>query len=114
MWEILEFLHTIVNVYTFYLTTTALLKETERTLLGLVAGLNEVLQCLLAALGGLAANDATMLVVLQVLASQTAGGAVSGTMHDFRTCANGLHLAPGLVCLGRTGCSHFTYADIGF
>ncbi len=77
------------------LTAALLGKELELALLGLVASGHQVLQGLLSALGGLAAHDAAMLVVLQGTAGQTTGSVVGGSMHNLGTSANGLHRTTG-------------------
>ena len=99
----------------------ALSEELELTLASLVTGALQTLQGLLAGLGGLAADDATGLVVLEILAGQTTGGVVGSAVHDLGAAANspdltthntGIHilLACVLASLATTlhhHCVHF-------
>ncbi len=78
-------------------------EQLEGTLLGLVTGLDQVLQSLLAALGGLAAHNTTVLVVLEVLAGEATGSVVGGAVHHLGTGANGAHLAAHLGDGGTGG-----------
>ncbi len=94
------------------LTAALLGKELELALLGLVASGYQVLQGLLSALGGLAAHNAAMLVVLHGTAGQTTGGVVGSSMHYLSTGADGLHSTTGHAgsCLAMlagclTGCT---------
>ena len=65
-----------------------LLEELECTLLGLVAGLCEVLQSLLAGGAGLAAYNAAALVHEEVGLAQTTGCALGCSVEDLGTCAH--------------------------
>lgn len=90
-------------------------KELELSLLGLVAGLHQMLQSLLAAFGSLAAHNATMLVVLHGTAGQTAGSVVSSTVHDLGTSANGFHSATCHAgsCLTMLACAATGFTSVG-
>jgi hypothetical protein len=83
----------------------SLLEKSELTLLGLVAGGDKMLEGLLSALGGLAAHDTTMLVVLKVLAGQTTAGVVSRSVHNLSAGTDSTHLTTGHRDSGRgAGC----------
>ena len=72
------------------LIASALLgEEFEVTLASLVTGTLQTLQGLLTGLGGATADNATLLVVLQMLAGQTTGSVVGSTVHDFSASADG-------------------------
>ena len=64
------------------------MEELERALLRLEARLDKVLECLLARRRRLAAHNATVLVLLEVVAGQTAGRVVRRAVPDLRTGAN--------------------------
>jgi len=63
-------------------------EQLERALLRLEARLGKVLECLLARRRRLAAHNATVLVLLEVVAGQTAGRVVRRAVPDLRTGAN--------------------------
>mgnify|MGYP006958838071 CR=1 FL=1 len=68
------------------------MEELERALLRLEARLYEVLECLLARRRCLAAHNATVLVLLEVVAGQTAGRVVRRAVPHLCTGANASHL----------------------
>ena len=70
-----------------------LLEELECTLLGLVTGLCEVLQSLLASGAGLAAHNATALVHEQVGLCQATAGVLGCAVEDLGACARCGHTA---------------------
>lgn len=70
-----------------------LLEELECTLLGLVTGLCEVLQRLLAGSAGLAANDASTLVHEQVGLCQATAGVLGCAVEDLGACTSCDHTA---------------------
>jgi hypothetical protein len=67
-------------------------EEFELSLLGLVTGSHQVLQGLLTVLRGLAAHNATVLVVLQILYGQTAGSVVCRSVHNLSASTNGFYV----------------------
>ena len=68
------------------------MEELERALLRLEARLDEVLECLLARRRRLAAHNATVLVLLEVVTGQSAGRVVRRAVPDLSTGANSSHL----------------------
>jgi len=66
-----------------------LVKQTESTLLGLVALAGQVLQGLLAGSHLLAAYNAAMLVLDQILLGQTAGGVLGSSVENLGLGASG-------------------------
>jgi len=71
-------------------------EELERALLRLVSRLDKMLERLLARRRGAAAYNATVLVLLEVVAGQTAGRVVRRAVPDLRTGANAGRLATRL------------------
>jgi len=100
----------------YYLKRNALLEKLECSLLGLVASLHQVLECLLAQSVLLLAHNAT-LVLHQILAGQTTGSVLSTTMPHLclrahcrnftRLACTTLHSCDTLSNLGDTCCVHF-------
>ena len=72
------------------------MEELERALLRLVSRLDKVLERLLARRRGATAHNATVLVLLEIVAGQTAGRVVRRAVPDLRTGANAGHLATRL------------------
>lgn len=67
-------------------------KQLELSLASLITGTFQMLQGLLACIRRLAANDTTMLVVLEVLAGKTTGSMVSSAMHHFCATTDNFYL----------------------
>ena len=94
------------------------MEELERALLRLVSRLDKVLERLLARRRGAAAYNATVLILLKVVARQSAGCVVRRSMPDLRAGANAGYCAARLVVvaliLTRTVCHSCFYLNRRF
>jgi len=84
------------------------MEELECSLLGLVAGLDKVLEGLLAGGGGTAAYNASVLVLLESRAGESTGCVVGGSVVDLSTGTNSLHSTTCCIALILTSVvNHF-------